>query len=45
MAELAGHQGVVPFQGNRSDQRIRDAKTLGETVVVAQGHRANPLGV
>ena len=37
MAEIACHQSVIPFQGNRGDQRIGEPKAMGETVVVQEG--------
>ena len=39
MGEIACHQGVVPFQGNRGDQRIGDPQAMGETLVVEEGNR------
>src|SRR5262245_41236654 len=39
VAEIAGDQGVVPFQSYRGDQRIRDPQAMGEAVVMEEGHR------
>jgi hypothetical protein len=44
MEEIACHQGVDAFQGNRGDQRIRDPKAMGETVVVEEGNRTLRCG-
>jgi len=39
MAEIAGYQGVVPFQNYRGDQRIRDPQAMGKTIGMEEGHR------
>jgi hypothetical protein len=39
MAEIAGYQGVVPFQHYRGDQRLRDPQAMGKAVVMEEGHR------
>lgn len=39
MAEIAGDQGVVPFENYRGDQRIRDPQAMGKAVVMEEGHR------